>query len=94
MSLSGPGHTLWDQAITAAWNRGVLAVVSSGNKNKLASNRPPARPPKVICVGSVQSNDACREGSIGSNFGAAVDVLLPAWASCLLTVTLTLRLAP
>lgn len=74
MSLGGPGSTVWDQAITAAWNRGVLAVVASGNENQLASNRSPARSPEVLCVGNVQSNDARRSGTTGSNFGPAVDI--------------------
>lgn len=74
MSLGGPGSTVWDQAITAAWNRGVLAVVAAGNENQLASNRSPARSPEVICVGNVQSNDARRSGTTGSNFGPAVDI--------------------
>ncbi|KAJ4992443.1 subtilase [Stagonosporopsis vannaccii] len=74
MSLGGPGSTVWDQAITAAWNRGVLAVVASGNENQLASNRSPARSPEVLCVGNVQSNDARRSGTSGSNFGPAVDI--------------------
>lgn len=74
MSLGGPGSPVWDRAITAAWNRGVLAVVASGNENQLASNRSPARSPEVICVGNVQSNDARRGGSTGSNYGPAVDI--------------------
>lgn len=74
MSLGGPGSTVWDQAITAAWNRGVLAVVAAGNENQLASNRSPARSPEVICVGNVQSNDARRSGTTGSNYGPAVDI--------------------
>ncbi|KAF2623552.1 hypothetical protein BU25DRAFT_424805 [Macroventuria anomochaeta] len=36
MSLGGPGSTVWDRAITAAWNRSVLAVAASGNENSLA----------------------------------------------------------
>ncbi|KAH6629245.1 subtilisin-like protease-like protein [Boeremia exigua] len=74
MSLGGPGSPIWDQAVTAAWNRGVLAVVASGNENQLASNRSPARSPEVLCVGNVQSNDARRGGTTGSNYGPAVDI--------------------
>ena len=74
MSLGGPGSTVWDNAITSAWDRGVLAVVASGNENQLASNSSPARSPEVLCVGNVQSNDARRGGSTGSNFGPAVDI--------------------
>jgi len=71
MSLGGPGSTVWDQAITAAWNRGVLAVVAAGNENQLASNRSPARSAEVLCVASIASNDA---RSSFSNHGAAVDI--------------------
>ncbi|KAJ8118162.1 hypothetical protein OPT61_g818 [Boeremia exigua] len=77
MSLGGPGSRVWDQAITAAWNRGVLAVVASGNENQPASNASPARSPEVLCVGNVQSNDARRGGSTGSNYGPAVDIFAP-----------------
>ena len=35
MSPGSPGSTVWDRAITAAWNRGALAVVSSGSENSL-----------------------------------------------------------
>ncbi|KAG9199918.1 hypothetical protein G6514_007818 [Epicoccum nigrum] len=71
MSLGGPGSTVWDQAITAAWNRGILAVVAAGNENQLAANRSPARSPEALCVASVASNDA---RSSFSNHGAAVDI--------------------
>ncbi|KAF2993013.1 hypothetical protein E8E13_000713 [Curvularia kusanoi] len=71
LSLGGPGSTIWDQAITAAWNRGVLAVVAAGNENQLASNRSPARSPEALCVASIASNDA---RSSFSNYGSAVDI--------------------
>ncbi|KAF9697838.1 hypothetical protein EKO04_004302 [Ascochyta lentis] len=77
MSLGGPGSTVWDNAITAAWSRGVLAVVAAGNENQLASNRSPARSAEVLCVGNVQSNDARYAGSTGSNYGPAVDIFAP-----------------
>jgi subtilisin family serine protease len=74
LSLGGPGSTVWDNAITSAWARGVLSVVAAGNENQLASNRSPARSPEALCVGNVQSNDARRSGPTGSNFGPAVDI--------------------
>lgn len=74
MSLGGPGDAIWDSAITAAWNRGILSVVAAGNENQLASNRSPARSPETLCVGNVQSNDARRSGQFGSNYGSAVDL--------------------
>ena len=74
LSLGGAGSTIWDQAITAAWNRGVLAVVASGNDNRPAANTSPARSPEALCVGNVQSNDARRAGPGGSNYGPEVDI--------------------
>lgn len=74
MSLGRPGLTVWDQAIPAAWNRGILTVIASGYENQLSSNHSPARSPEVICVGNVQSNDSRRGGSTRSNFGSAVDI--------------------
>ncbi|KAF2176316.1 subtilisin-like protease-like protein [Zopfia rhizophila CBS 207.26] len=74
LSLGGPGSSTWDNAITAAWNQGVLAVVAAGNENQPASNRSPARSPETITVGNVQENDARRGGSTGSNYGPAVDI--------------------
>jgi oryzin len=65
---------VWDQFITAAWNRRVLAVAASDNENQLASNQSSACSPEVICVGNVQSNVARRDGSTGSSFGPAVDI--------------------
>ncbi|KAF2009518.1 oryzin precursor [Aaosphaeria arxii CBS 175.79] len=74
LSLGGPGSTVWDQAITAAWAQGVLVVVAAGNENTLASTRSPARSPETICVGNVQSNLKRYGGGSGSNYGPAVDI--------------------
>jgi subtilisin family serine protease len=86
MSLGGAGSTTWDNAITAAWDAGVLAVVAAGNENSPADTRSPARSPEAICVGNVQS-DLQRYGDTqtGSNYGPAVDIfaagtgVLSAW---------------
>lgn len=77
MSLGGPGSTTWDNAITTAWEQGVLATVAAGNENQLASNRSPARSPESICVGNVQSNLQRYGGSSGSNYGPAVGIFAP-----------------
>ncbi|KAF2275330.1 subtilisin-like protease-like protein [Westerdykella ornata] len=74
MSLGGAGSTTWDNAITAAWNQGVLAVVAAGNENQPASSRSPARSPEAICVGNVQQDLKRYGGSTGSNYGPAVDI--------------------
>ncbi|KAF1993915.1 subtilisin-like protein [Amniculicola lignicola CBS 123094] len=80
MSLGGAGSTIWDAAITLAWNQGVLAVVAAGNENTLASTRSPARSPEAITIGNIQSNDARYPGVQGSNYGPAVDLFAPGTA--------------
>lgn len=74
MSLGGSGSTTWDNAITAAWEEGVLAVVAAGNSNADASTASPARSPEAITVGNIQSNDA---RSSSSNYGPSVDIWAP-----------------
>ncbi|KAF2025414.1 subtilisin-like protein [Setomelanomma holmii] len=96
MSLGGQGSTTWDAAITATWNRGVLAVVAAGNQNTLASTRSPARSPEVICVGNLRNDDYRYPGTTECNYGPAVDiwatvtgVLSTYYASNTATATLT-----
>jgi oryzin len=71
MSLGGSASATWDAAITAGFQKGVLAVVAAGNENKLASTSSPARSPEVICVGNIQSDGARYRTS---NYGDAVDI--------------------
>jgi oryzin len=74
MSLGGSASSTWDAAITAGFQKGVLAVVASGNENTDASNSSPARSPEVICVGNVQKDGSRYGGQYGSNYGSVVDI--------------------
>ncbi|EMD86019.1 hypothetical protein COCC4DRAFT_146693 [Bipolaris maydis ATCC 48331] len=74
MSFGGSASTTWDNAITAAWNKGVSMVVAAGNEDGPTSNRSPARSPEAICVGNVQSNNRRLSGGGGSNYGPEVDI--------------------
>jgi oryzin len=74
MSLGGQASTTWDAAITAAFTKGVLAVVAAGNENTLASTSSPARSPEVICVGNMQKDNSRYTGQFGSNYGEVVDI--------------------
>ncbi|KAF2029881.1 oryzin precursor [Setomelanomma holmii] len=77
MSLGGKASVTWDAAVTAAWEKGVLAVVAAGNENRLASTDSPARSPEVICVGNTQIDDSRYPGPTGSNYGDAIDIWAP-----------------
>jgi subtilisin family serine protease len=77
MSLGGKASVTWDAAVTAAWEKGVLAVVAAGNENGLASTNSPARSPEVICVANIQIDDSRYTGTFGSNYGDVVDI----WAA-------------
>ncbi|KAF1976766.1 oryzin precursor [Bimuria novae-zelandiae CBS 107.79] len=74
MSVSSGASAIWDAAMTAAWNQGVLSVAASGNENRAASEHSPCRSPEVICVGNLQKNDARYGGTFGSNWGPEVDI--------------------
>ncbi|KAF2825133.1 subtilisin-like protease-like protein [Ophiobolus disseminans] len=77
MSLGGKASATWDAAISAAWEKGVLAVVAAGNENMLGSNNSPCRSEEVLCVGNAQIDDTRFPGASGSNYGDAVDI----WAA-------------
>ncbi|KAH7069599.1 subtilisin-like protease-like protein [Paraphoma chrysanthemicola] len=77
MSLGGKASVTWDAAITAAWEKGVLAVVAAGNEDRLASTNSPARSPEVICVANAKIDDSRYTGPFGSNYGDAVDIWAP-----------------
>ncbi|XP_014558239.1 hypothetical protein COCVIDRAFT_36444 [Bipolaris victoriae FI3] len=74
MSLGSTASTTWDNALTAAWNKGVSMVVAAGNENQPTFDRSPCRSPEVICVGNVQSNNRRLGGGGGSNYGPEVDI--------------------
>jgi serine protease len=76
MSLGGGGAcgAAYQQAITAAVNRGTTVVVAAGNQNADAANHQPASCANVINVASITSAGA-RSGF--SNYGASIDVAAP-----------------
>lgn len=74
ISLGSSASTLWDAAITAAWEKGVLAVNAAGNEDSPAINSSPCRSPEVICVGNVEINNSRHSGFGGSNYGPEVDI--------------------
>lgn len=75
MSLGGPGKTnVLENAITYAWNKGVVLVASAGNSGKTKKEFPAAYP-KVIAVASTDNKD--RKSSF-STYGADwVDITAP-----------------
>ncbi|CAN9136147.1 unnamed protein product [Alternaria alternata] len=74
ISLGSSASTLWDAAITAAWEKGVLAVNAAGNENSPAENSSPCRSPEVICVGNAEIDFSRHSGGGGSNYGPEVDI--------------------
>ncbi|EAT79537.2 hypothetical protein SNOG_13210 [Parastagonospora nodorum SN15] len=74
MSLGSTASTTWDAAITAAWNKGVLAVTSSGNAESPAAEYSPCRSPEIICVGNIEITNKRHGGPGGSNYGPEVDI--------------------
>jgi subtilisin family serine protease len=73
-SLGSSASTIWDAAITAAWEKGVLMVTASGNENSPANDSSPCRSPEVICVGNVEITNKRHSGGGGSNYGPEVDI--------------------
>ncbi|KAF2756541.1 hypothetical protein EJ05DRAFT_502046 [Pseudovirgaria hyperparasitica] len=74
MSLGGGRSTAFNDAIAAAYDRGVVTVVAAGNENQDASNISPASAPQAITVGAVQSGNS---RASYSNFGSVLDVFAP-----------------
>lgn len=74
MSLGSSASTTWDAAITAAWEKGVLVINSSGNEDSDATKYSPCRSPEVICVGNIEITNKRHSGGGGSNYGPAVDI--------------------
>lgn len=68
-----------ENAMVAAYNDGILSVVSAGNKNQPANHTSPARLPQAFTVGMTQADRArvnMGKGT-GSNYGPGVDVFAP-----------------
>lgn len=74
LSLGSQGSDIWDAAITAAWEQGVLVINSAGNEDSPASGYSPCRSPEVICVGNIEITNKRHSGPGGSNYGPEVDI--------------------
>ncbi|KKY39219.1 putative alkaline proteinase [Diaporthe ampelina] len=80
MSLSGRNIPAMDNAVLAAYNEGVLAVVAAGNEDQPANETSPARLPEAFTVGMTQADRArvsIMEGIYGSSYGPELDVFAP-----------------
>lgn len=77
LSLGGGGESqVMEDAITYAYNKGVVVVGAAGNENTNSASYP-ARYPHVIGVAAL---DAAGEKAFYSNFGAGVDISAPGGA--------------
>lgn len=74
MSLGGGKSTALNDAVRAAVNNGIVAVVAAGNDNADACSYSPASESTAVTVGSTTNTDA--ESSF-SNHGSCVDVFAP-----------------
>ncbi|CAE6447495.1 unnamed protein product [Rhizoctonia solani] len=74
MSLGGGVSRALDQAVTAATQQGIHAVVAAGNEAADANTSSPARAPAAITVGASNIND---QVASFSNFGKGVDIFAP-----------------
>ncbi|KAI8247281.1 Alkaline protease 1 [Colletotrichum sp. SAR 10_77] len=81
LSLSSVGGTTaLDNAVLAAYQQGVLAVVAAGNSNQPTTDVSPARLPQSFTVGMTQPDRGrvnIIEGIYGSNYGPELDVFAP-----------------
>ncbi|XP_071511844.1 extracellular serine proteinase-like [Diadema antillarum] len=77
MSLRFFGSSSLDEAVAAAVDGGVVAVVAAGNENMDARFFSPAREPKAITVGATDRNDV---RAYFSNYGSIVDIYAPGLA--------------
>ncbi|KAL0932935.1 alkaline serine protease Alp1 [Colletotrichum truncatum] len=79
LSLGASGTAL-DNAVLAAYQKGILSVVAAGNSNEPAADSTPARLPQSFTVGMTQPNRGrvnIIEGIYGSNYGPELDVFAP-----------------
>ncbi|KAI8249829.1 Alkaline protease 1 [Colletotrichum sp. SAR11_239] len=81
LSLSSVGGiTALDNAVLAAYQQGVLAVVAAGNSNQPTTDVSPARLPQSFTVGMTQPDRGrvnIIEDIYGSNYGPELDVFAP-----------------
>ncbi|KAF4874425.1 Alkaline protease 1 [Colletotrichum siamense] len=81
LSLSSTGSTTTlDNAVLAAYQQGILAVVAAGNSNQPTADVSPARLPQAFTVGMTQPDRGrvnIIEDIYGSNYGPELDVFAP-----------------
>ncbi|MFD4395576.1 S8 family serine peptidase [Kitasatospora sp. NPDC058397] len=73
-SIGGGASASVDEAVSAVADRGVLPVVSAGNKAKDACDASPARAAKAFTVGATDRDD---QQARFSNFGACLNTFAP-----------------
>ncbi|EFY95737.1 peptidase S8 family protein, Pr1D [Metarhizium robertsii] len=79
-SLGGPYSRAWNDAIEAAFTRGVLSVIAAGNAQRDASEVSPASAPNAVTVGAVDKNWRIVTNwpnGQGSNYGPVLDIFAP-----------------
>ncbi|KAK6502752.1 hypothetical protein TWF481_007799 [Arthrobotrys musiformis] len=74
LSLGGPKSKAVNDAVEALYRKGIVVVVSAGNKNLPAANYSPASAPNAITVAATDSWDWRADFS---NYGALVDIFAP-----------------
>lgn len=78
-SPSGNFNAAMNQAVDAAYSRGIITVVPAGNQNSDAKLMSPASSLRAITVGGT---DRQRHRTRSSNFGARVNIFAPASNVC------------
>lgn len=74
MSLGGGKSQAINNAVKAAFDKGILVVVAAGNNQGNAADYSPASEPSAITVGSANKDDT---QGLYSNYGPLVDVFGP-----------------
>lgn len=80
LSLGGPYSRAWNDAIQAAFSKGVLSIAAAGNDQVDASNTSPASAPNAITVGAVNKNWEIVTNwpnGHGSNYGTVLAIFAP-----------------
>jgi len=74
LSVGGPTHQDYDDAVNAAYDAGITVVIAAGNGNTDACNSGPANVTKGITVGSTTKTNTL---SGFTNYGKCVDIQAP-----------------
>ncbi|KID82664.1 subtilisin-like protease PR1D [Metarhizium guizhouense ARSEF 977] len=80
LSLRAPYSRAWNDAIEAAFSRGVLSIAAAGNDQQNAANYSPASAPNAVTVGAVDRNWRIAtnwNNGQGSNYGPVLDIFAP-----------------